>query len=191
MVDDLEFTEKPICSLVADWQYFWDHIKASECMFITISPNPKVVHKVDRLYATGRVKQVKCRYGQMKQSDQWNYCLKIVERTYLEFCSDETVLIGTTELNESGNVHLHFLLYDPHKRDRTSLDIFRRDISFCDVIIRNLKGKHDIMNNIVYVNDSIRQRAEYMDKDYEQNKRYFHNYYYYATRSVLAQKPAP
>jgi len=185
MSDPFEFTDSPICSLVADWQYFWDSIKAEQCMFITVSPNPKILHKVNRLYATGRIRPVKCRYSQMKQSDQWDYCLNVVKKTYLEFCSTRSVLIGTAELNSSGNVHLHFLLYDPLIKDKTSLDIFRRDISFCDVIIRNLKGKHDMMNNIVFVNDSIKQRAEYMDKQSEETRPHFYNYYHYAPQSAI------
>lgn len=182
----LLYTSKAILTLVEDCWILRNKVKASECMFITVSPNPKTVHFADRPYGgIGKKLSVKIPYGRMRQEDQYDYCLKIIEKCYLEFCSPSVVLIGTVEHNKTGNVHAHFLLYDPKITNKSKLDIFRRDISYCDMVIKNMSksSKQDHMNNIVFINDSITDRATYMDKDYEMNQDIYFNYCYFGPSS--------
>lgn len=134
-------------------------------LFITISPNPKLKHRVRRTVNNKNV-TIALAYSMLKQTEQYEYC-KSVLRTYIY--SDKTVMFATWELNKSGNVHFHALVYDPHIKTETMLKIYRRDIGNTDYAISNLtKGTGtDYMNNIVYVNDSITDRFNYMTKDFE------------------------
>ena len=72
-------------------------------LFITVSPNPNTMISVTKGDTV-----MKARYGRLPQRVQYNYCLKHVQQTYLEWCEDP-VMVGTVELNKHGDVHLHFL----------------------------------------------------------------------------------
>lgn len=175
----LNSTKKKISALVGDFQF------ASKfpnfVLFVTISPNPKTLHKVRRNIGGRRNVECKMRYEQLPQKVQYGYCLDVIRRCYLPFLSGDTKLVGTTELNKAGNVHMHLLIEDPViKNNQTRLQMLRRDIYNCDDTIKNLpnsKKKVDWMNNIVFVNDTIEDRASYMDKDYDDNIDIFDNIY--------------
>jgi len=149
-------------------------------LFCTISPNPKALHTVYKRL-NGKKILVKIPYGKLPQRVQFDYCVRVVERCYLPFLSIDATLAGTWELNESGNVHFHFLIHDKLIQNKTHLEIFRRDILNCEEIIKNMsKGKKmiDYMNNIVFITKPINEVIKYMDKDHEYNKDIYSNYYF-------------
>lgn len=163
----LKFTNDACEDLVEARQTKWENT-----MFITISPNPNVKHNVNR-----RIKDVKMKYGEMPQRLQYSYCIEVLDKLMFYF-SEDSYLIGTWELNKTGNLHLHFIIDDPVIKNDTHLDILRREIACSDEALRNKKNGKDYMHNIVFVNDSVRQRCVYMDKDFNKNSGIFSNYYY-------------
>lgn len=135
----------------------------NHCLFVTISPNPKVLHRVYRR-VDGKRKLFKVAYSKLPQRVQYEYCMNVLRAAYNY--SDGTKILGSWELNEKGDVHLHFLMYDVHIRTETQLKIFRRDVLNTPVVYDNLPPSQiDYMNNIVYVNDSIQERIDYIMKD--------------------------
>jgi len=146
----------------------WPH-----ALWVTISPNPKTLHNCTRLVTLGKsLKQkrvdVKIPYGKLPQKVQYDYCIKILKNCYNY--SDETRIFGTWELNKNGDVHFHFIMSDPLIKGPTMLKILQRDVLNHELVMKNLsKGYIDYMNNIVYVNDSIENRYNYMIKDMEHN----------------------
>lgn len=136
-------------------------------LFITISPNPRVIIKVIRLIKD-KLKLVPCSYGCARQIEQYDYCVRVVRST-LNY-TRKTKLFATWELNKSGNVHLHILLSDPSVTNETQLSIFRRDVLNSELVQDNMiNSSIDFMNNIVFVNDSIKKRYDYMTKDMHMN----------------------
>lgn len=136
-------------------------------LFITISPNPSVLVPVVRKdYISGRKLNCKLPYGKLPQKIQYAYCMKIVKTVYNY--SKDTKMFGTWELNNSGNVHFHLIYCDPFITNDVALQIFRRDVLNCDIVIRNMaksKKMIDYMNNIVFITDSISDRYHYITKD--------------------------
>lgn len=152
-------------------------------IWCTISPNPRTMHKttVQMTDVNGRLRRVavKLRYDQMKQGDQAIYCLDIIQKAYLPFLINPK-LFGVIELNQKGNAHAHFVLSADNLRNATDLAIFRRDVSLCECVLRNVArtGKgNDYMNNIVSINDSITDRVKYMAKVNDEMKNHFKNYF--------------
>jgi hypothetical protein len=169
-------SEKAVSSLVEDRPGIQKCTTAK--LFCTISPNPKVLHAVTRKI-NGRNATLKIPYGKLPQRVQYDYCMRIITRCYMPFLSENAELIGTWELNKTGNVHFHFIIYDPLINNNTHLEVYRRDILNCEDIIKNMaKGKKmiDYMNNIVYIDKPLKEVLTYMDKDYPINKDVFKNY---------------
>ena len=112
--------------------------------------------------------------------------MKVLENCYNY--SNDTKIFGTWELNKSGDVHFHFIMTDPHIKGQTTLKMFQRDILNCEMVIRNLSNKKmiDYMNNIVFVNDSIEARYEYMTKDMNENLELMP--YYYGSKDSILKK---
>lgn len=142
--------------------------------YVTISPNPST--KVEAILRVPRGKydklvevKKKVRYDCIPQQQQFKYCIEHLKSTYLSLCDNDCYIVGTTELNKSGNVHLHLLLYSKNYKGVNGLHELRRDILCCPTTILNLKrnGK-DYMNNIVICED-ISKTIEYFDKEYGQN----------------------
>lgn len=161
-----------------------DHAKILDKDFIlwcTISPNPKTKHtcaikKVNKNGQTITVNE-KRPYKSLPQRLQYEYCAKIVNTCYLPFI-DNPRLVGIAELNQSGNIHYHFILKGDNMRNKTELQIFRRDVSLCPEVLRNQGENHvDYMNNIVSLDKPLDHVIQYMLKDNEINKQYFNNYY--------------
>lgn len=165
----IQSTSKAVDLLVGDRPAIQKGDKAT--MFCTISPNPNTLHPVYKTHDGKRI-SVKMPYGRLPQAVQYQYCMRIVERCYIPFLSEDASLIGTWELNKTGNVHFHMLIQDDCINNKTHIEIFRRNILNCEDVIKNMaKGKKmtDWMNNIVYVNKPIKEIVEYMDKDFVDN----------------------
>lgn len=137
-------------------------------LFVTISPNPKTV--------IGRGPTKKC-YGGMTIQEQYQYCMRIFQSIYLKFLGLETPeYVGTWELNQSGKVHLHFLILSDTIKNDYQLKAMRQDIWGHELTQANLSAKHykdkktakDVMNHIVFLTESIHKILEYLDKDHHQ-----------------------
>lgn len=150
----------------------WPH-----CLFVTISPNPKLKHTLYKRNNGKRI-SVKVPYGKLPQRCQFEYCLRIVRSSYIY--SHDTKLFGTWELNKDGNVHLHMILCDTHLQNKSQLQMFQRDVLNSELVFQNLaKGMIDYMNSIVFVNDSVEKRFDYLIKDIDMNLQimpyFYHN----------------
>lgn len=132
-------------------------------IFATISPNPNVKVPITRR-VNGRKVNAKMPYGKLPQSVQYDYCIKMLRSAYNY--SEKIQIYGTWELNQSGNVHLHFLFYEPSIQNQTMLQILRRDVLNSEMVLKNLSKKMiDYCNNIVFVDDSVSERLLYLEKD--------------------------
>lgn len=152
-------------------------------LFCTISPNPKTKHEclIKKVNKNGRVfrARVKMPYGKIPQRVQYEYCLKIIERDYLEFLVNPR-LFGVAELNKDGNVHVHFLLKADNLKNDTQLQVFRRDVSLCVEVLRNApKQGIDYMNNIVRLTKSKKEIIDYCMKCNKDNIELFNNFTLY------------
>lgn len=139
-------------------------------IFATVSPNPSTKHKTIMM---GRSCQLP--YGKLRQVDQYEYCVNIA-RQYASFLSPGSWLVGTSELNKHGDLHIHMLIYDPKIQTDVALQIFRRDILHLPSVFRNMAKGKDYMNNIVFNNKPIKEIVTYMDKDYVKQQQFFKNF---------------
>lgn len=131
-------------------------------IFATISPNPKVKIPITRRW-NGRKINAKMPYGKLPQKNQFDYCIRILKSSYNY--SHDTQIYGGWELNKSGNIHLHLLMYDPNIQTNEMLQIFQRDVLNSEIVFKNLsRNMTDYCNNIVFVNDSINERLKYIHK---------------------------
>lgn len=154
-------------------------------LFCTISPNPKTKHKVVRTIPSKDLlrpriinRSVGIEYGHMSHKEQYDYCIKYVETCYLPFLSPDTKLYGVFELNQSGNLHMHFILKSPTVMNKTTLMIFQREVMTSYETIRNMSRKKvDYMNNIVELTKSNDEINAYMQKTNEECSIHFPNYY--------------
>lgn len=156
---------------------YWQNLMGNS-LFVTISPNPKTLHTCVK-QIKGKSVDVKIRYNLLPHKQQYEYCMRIVERCYNY--SNDTQIYGSWEFNKEGNVHFHFLMHDPNIQTNTDLIILRRDVlNHPSVMLNLIKGRkgdiHDWMNNIVYVNDSIPIRFEYIQKDIDETLKHFPYY---------------
>jgi len=166
---NIEFlTSHSAVALVDRRPEMWPH-----ALWVTISPNPRTLHKCIKSMSSKtscKTKMVKIDipYGKLPQRQQYEYCLKVIRNCYNY--TSETKIFGTWELNSHGDVHFHFIMSDPSIHGPTMLKVFQRDVLNCTMVMKNLsKNMIDYMNNIVYVNDSIEKRYEYMLKDMDDN----------------------
>lgn len=174
MAQKIENTIEACCPLVAARKQPW----SSTTMFVTVSPNPRMKHKV--LWTSKRLDKKcdrKMEYGKMPQRVQYEYCMRLLN-TYTFHCPNSTI-VGTVELNTTGNVHLHMLIDDPDCFNVTRLQMLQREISLSEETSKNIiKCKRDYMNNICFINKPIMEIAKYMDKDHHMNGEIFKNYVY-------------
>lgn len=163
----IKFTQGAIETLVADCPELFSI--NSFTLFITINPNPRTLIKVSRLFTEANHRHViSIAYGRATQKEQYDYCLKIFMKNFIEFCADPTA-VGTWELTQAGNVHLHILLKDRRISNDMQLELFRRDVANCEEVMRHMgKDGRDWMNNIVKLTKTSKEIIQYMDK-------YFHN----------------
>lgn len=172
---DVQTTKQAISSLVEDCPNLQE-LFTGYTMFVTISPNPRTKHSIQRRNPETR-KMVTCQmaYGMLPQRVQYAYCMKVLKECYLTHCIDP-IVVGCAELNTDGNVHFHFLLKDPDIKNDVMLQVFRRSILNCPTVLKNFKGK-DYMNNIVNLTKTKEDIVKYMDKDHDDIKEVFDNYY--------------
>lgn len=174
----LRYSVVPFDTLVEERQVKID----SQALFVTISPNPNVNVECVMKNKTGKTRNVKRPYWSLKQDLQYEYCMKCFKEDYCEFLSQDTKLVGISELNKRGDVHLHMIINDPCIKNDVNLQCFRRDIlnSFRTQqnIIKGKAGKaKDWMNNIVFVNTSKDDIVQYFMKNQEDMLPRFKNYY--------------
>lgn len=148
-------------------------------VFGTLSPNPAV--KVDSHAYTSRGNQRNCKqqFKDLTPERQLEYCMKVLNG-YTKYLIDPTIL-GTWELNKSGNCHLHYLLISDDIKDDYGLWEFRKNLLTDHEVRRNFKKK-DYMNNIVELDEkTFEEILEYFDKDHDKkvNKHYHFNYLIY------------
>lgn len=167
-------TKQSLFSLGSEKRKVMELFDDEYVLFITISPNPKVRIKHTTLRSK---KQPMIAYGISLQSDQLRYCITYFTSVYLSRCMDPK-FVFTVEHNAQGNVHLHILLSDPSIKNKTALDILRREVMLDDRTLANLKGSKDYMNNIVECKD-VKETMEYLAKDYDTNVKNgpYYNYY--------------
>jgi len=172
-MDNLKLISKPIGSLVADRPF-----NESRIIFVTVSPNPKTKHTIRRKTINGKMITCQLPYGRIAQINQYEYCLHFVNCGLMRYLSGRAAVIGTWELNESGNVHLHILIQDPKIQTKVDLDIFRRQVENHPISMHNKHSSKspDYMNNIVYLDKPLDEIITYMDKDYVQNHPFFNNF---------------
>lgn len=140
-------------------------------IFVTISPNPNSKHRVVR-NINNKIKIVPLTYKNLKPKEQFDYCIKIVKQCYCDY-ADNTKILGTYEFNKAGLVHVHFVMSDPYfltsngKLSDKKMICLRADVNNNFEVMRNKHNPNspDMMNNIVYVNDSVQTRYEYFTKD--------------------------
>lgn len=173
----IQFTEKPTCDALVE-QVGLERIKAmgEQAMFITINPNPRAVINV-QMFEGKKFKEVKKRYRDLSYDLQYRYLLDIV-KLYMNFLIDPFIL-GTWEIGGSENtLHAHFVCYDPSIKTEYHIKGLRNSLRSDPAIFKHLTtGGRDYMNNIVYINDSMVRRCQYMDKDHAQKVNMFPNYY--------------
>ncbi len=137
-------------------------------IFVTISPNPRTKHTMKRTHL-GKTYNDKVAYGTLPQHKQFDYCMKVIKEVYNY--SEDTYICGTWELNKDGNVHVHFILIDPHINTDVDLMIFQRDVFNTPSAQFNLAKKGgrqkpvDWMNNIVFITKPLQEVIDYMLKD--------------------------
>lgn len=169
----IESSKLAVWPLVADRPHF----KKPTC-FVTISPNPRTLYPSMLKDHRGKLVKKSVRYGALKQSEQYDICMNMIRTSYIPYF-ENCELVGTTELNKDGNVHMHFLIQGDNVKDDYDLSILRRQIMTEPESVRNISKKGiDYMNNIVYLDKSLADICAYMDKDYPKNVRHFPNYKY-------------
>lgn len=140
-------------------------------IFCTISPNANTKHRVVRTI-NNKVKIVLLAYKCLKPKEQYDYCIKMVKQCYVDY-GDNTKILGTYEFNKSGLIHVHFIMSDTYFMQSNGtpspkkLVVLRADVSNNGEVMRNKHRDNspDMMNNIVYVNDSVKDRFNYFSKD--------------------------
>lgn len=135
-------------------------------LFCTINPNPKLLHTVMR-----HRRKRKMKYESLPLRLQYCYCLRIIKQCYYPYLSAGAAIVGCAEKTESGNIHLHFLIYDPDIDDDYKLAQIRKLISLEPLVHVNKKNCHDRdwMNSIVILTRSLDEILTYMNKDYPKN----------------------
>lgn len=172
----LNSSNKAVALLVADRPHFMENTR--RVLFVTISPNPRTQYPTYVKNERGKLVKTKLRYGALKQSEQYQICMGMIRESFLPYMEDP-ILIGTTELNKEGNVHVHFIISTLNIKDEYDIKILRRQISLERESIRNATRKGiDYMNNIVFLDRPLLELISYLDKDYPRNVRHFPNYFY-------------
>lgn len=167
----VEFTNRRIDSLVPMRHFFI----SSTTVYITVSPCARCgIPVLSRLKDSEKWRSRKIPYGMLRQRDQYDYCIKLLETVYIPTLSmyGKYEMLGTAELNERGNIHLHLIANIERVKDLTQLQMFRRDILNDPKVISHMragKARADYMNEIVYVTKTPEYIMSYLDKDYYMN----------------------
>lgn len=147
MTMNLNLTEANISTLVDVRP-----LQTADCLFVTISPSPTAKVNAHRL-VNGRKVRYQCAYSTLPQSQQYNYCVDVVRKAYLPLVDDDCVIVGTYELNDKGNVHLHMILHTRDICQKYPLDLLRRSVADHPLSFASRKNLNhtDYMNNIVTI----------------------------------------
>ena len=140
----------------------------------TVSPNPRA--KVDAIKAG---KSIKLEYGKLRQCLQMDYLHKYLTRAVIPTLEmyEPFELVGTTELNQHGDLHLHMIVKSSVIKNDTTLHMLRRDVLNDPIVQRHLGRKGtDYMNNIVEITDPFDSVVTYLEKDQDKNIEWFPNY---------------
>lgn len=159
---NLNQTTRAVSLLVEDREQSSPATRELEKIFFTVSPNPNLLIEVMKGRQTRKV-----RYGSLPQRVQYDYCVKHTKESIIPFMTEGGWLVGCAELNQKGHVHFHMLICDPKYQSEQQLHVFRRDISWCPISIKNRKTVNDMdyMNNIVYAEDYDDLMTNYFTKD--------------------------
>ena len=176
---NLKYSKIQVSTLVGDAEFS----NLLPIMFVTISPNPKLkLNCMARKNGTNKMRNIKLPYGMAKQRLQYDYCIKILREDYMAWLSDDVKIVGVAELNKDGNIHLHMLIQDKNIRNDVQLQVFRRDVLngwHTQQNIRTGMNGRDWMNNIVFLNTTIKDITSYLEKDNENIRELFDNYFLY------------
>lgn len=171
---DFNISDLQVASLVETCK---KNNKDANYMFITVSPPSRL-----KIRALHKGKKEIREYGRLHQIVQLDFCIRLFENLYIPYLADGFVAC-TWELNASGNVHLHAIVYDSTIQHEYQLMAFRRAIT-CDYITQQICGRNrrDFMNNIFFCDD-VDERLKYMKKDEKQREslEYYVNYLSYET----------
>lgn len=137
-------------------------------VFITISPPAKC-----SIVCLLRGKDVKRQYQVLPHALQLDFCIKLFKSIYLQYMPESQYII-VTELNKSGLVHLHILLYDDDVKTDYDLHMIRHHVKIHSDTIKYCKNIKLVphFHHIFYPDDAY-ERADYMSKDLKQSSKYF------------------
>lgn len=161
----VQFRTNQACSTLVGARPQMAQLKFGYVTFVTISPNPGLFHRIK----SRKKGECAVKYSQLPLPLQYEYCIKIFEKVYLPYLRDPTY-IGTFELNQSGNVHLHILIKDPDINSVYGLHALRKRVASEPLVLQNYKNNHsqDFMNNIVPLDKkSFEEMMVYFDKDHK------------------------
>lgn len=145
-----------------------DKYPCAKPLFVTISLPPKLRVLVLR----GSRKRTEQTYGSLTHPRQLEICYRYFSTVFYPFMDPGAKAILTWELNSSGDVHLHGLIWDSWLTNDYDLWSYRKTISNQPLVMRIMRSqkiKKDWFNNIVYC-DNIYDTLKYMDKDHEMKK---------------------
>lgn len=125
-------------------------LQTADCLFVTISPSPTAKIPAVRMHNGRKVKYVST-YQCLPQHRQYEYCIRVLREAYLPLLDDDTIIVGTYELNEKGHVHLHLILHSKNITQTYPLQLLRRSVADHALSMASRKNlnHHDFMNNIV------------------------------------------
>lgn len=181
-MNTLQFSKEALFTLVEQCRRKGDTFRP---VFWTVSPNPNtMIATMARAVsqsgqAPGKWVNRKIKYGNLRQQLQYEYCIKFI-RSIEDYVNQfgQYSLVGSAELNKSGDIHLHFLIWADQLKTETDLAILRREILNAPMTQQNITRKQvDYMNNIVWMTDPLESVISYMSKDNSMNVNYFPNFY--------------
>lgn len=134
-----------------------------KALWITISPNPKTRHKVQRLTKTYNMI-----YQTMTHGEQYNYLQSYMCNVYVPLMEHTDWIYIIYEYNADNNIHCHMMMYSKSIQDSYDIKALQKTIYVNPMTIINLKkgSNKDWMNNIVYLDESkVDEQVEYIQKD--------------------------
>lgn len=142
--------------------------KHERVVYITIDPNTESKHSVKRV-VKGKNVTIKVAYKFMTHEEQYNYLNEYISEVYIKLMEHTDWIYWIYELTESGNMHIHGLLYSKSIQDDYDLQALRKTAYSHPYTIYNMSRKGakriDYMNEIVYWNQDIEHIKKYFTKD--------------------------
>lgn len=142
--------------------------KKERVVYITIDPNTESKHAVIREVKRKKV-TIKVAYKFMTHEEQYEYINNYIDEVYLKLMEHGDWIYWIYELTETGNMHMHALLYSKSLQDDYDLQALRKTVYSHPYTIYNMSRKGakriDYMNEIVYWNQDLKHINEYFTKD--------------------------